>query len=82
VQPLQAVKQHRTVDFAKDVLSNFDDEVGPDADDVVVEGGVMQFAQGNPVGNDGITTRVSVRNDVGSVEQLFVTKWQSEQVRW
>ena len=68
------MKEHRTVDFAKDVFPNLNDEIGPDADDVVVEGRVMQLAQGKAVGDYRIASRLSIRDDVCSVKQFFVTK--------
>src|SRR5579859_4201012 len=68
------MKEHRTVDLAKDVFPNLNDETGSDADDVVVEGRVVQLAQGKAVGDYRIASRLSIRDDVCSVKQFFVTK--------
>jgi hypothetical protein len=66
------VTEHRSVGLLEDVLANLDDEIRTNPDDVAVEGSVMQLAQRDAVGNDGITAWLPVRNDVGSIEQLFV----------
>ena len=39
------------VDLGQDVLPDLDLEVGPDAEDVAVEGGVVDLAERQPVGD-------------------------------
>jgi hypothetical protein len=41
---------------------------------VPVEGRVVQLAKRQPVGHHRLASRVSVRKDVGRVEQLFVAR--------
>ena len=50
---LDAVLQHRAVDFGEDVFANVDAEVGGDAEDVEVVGGVVDLAEGEAVGDLG-----------------------------
>src|SRR5262249_33255818 len=49
-------------------------EVGRDADDVVIERGMMQLAECQAVGNHRLPAGMSVWQDVGGVQQLVVTK--------
>jgi hypothetical protein len=42
---LEAVSQHRSVDHVEDVVTDVDDEIVANADDVAIEGGVMGRAQ-------------------------------------
>jgi hypothetical protein len=46
MEPLEAMLQHWAVGFFQDILSNFNDIVGPDADDISIECGVVEFAEG------------------------------------
>jgi hypothetical protein len=60
--------QHWAVDLAEYVAADFDDQIGADAEDVVVEGGVMDLAQGEAVRDYRPAQRMEVRQDVRSVE--------------
>ena len=71
----------KAIGLAEDVFADLDDEVRSNPDDIAVECGVMQLAQGDAVRNDWITSRLPVRDDVGRVEQFFVRSWHSEHVR-
>ena len=52
LEALQAVLEHRPVDLLEDVEAHGDLEVGREADEVAVEGGVVQLAEREAVGND------------------------------
>lgn len=67
---LEAVTEHRTVLLGEDVTANLNDKIGSYAEDVAVEGGVVDLAQRQAVGHYGLAERIGVRNDVGGVEQL------------
>jgi len=52
LEALQAVLEHRPVDLGEDVEAHGDCEVGRDADEVAVEGGVVELAERQAVGNN------------------------------
>jgi len=54
LEALQAMLEHRPVDLREDVEAHGDFEVGRDADEVAVEGGVVELAERKAVGNDRI----------------------------
>jgi hypothetical protein len=68
---LETVSQHRSVDLVENVLAHLDDVVGPQADDLVVEGGVMDLAQREAVGDHRCTTE-RVGDDVGRIQEFDV----------
>ena len=70
LQLLKTVAQHRTVDLREDVLSDLNDQVGPDANDVAVECGVMELAHGESVAHDWESCGMGVRADVSGIEKL------------
>lgn len=74
MQALEPVAQHGAVGLAPDVGPHLDPVVGPDADEVPVEGRVVQLAQGEPVVDHGLAAGLPVRDDVGGVEQLLVAQ--------
>ncbi len=74
VHLLQAVAKHRPVDLAKHVGADLDHEVWPDPDDIAVECGVVDLADGHAVRHYRLTVGSPVRDDVGRVEQLDVAK--------
>jgi len=49
MKPLEAVNQHRAVLLFQDVLTNLHYVVWPDTEQVRVEGGVMQPAEGETI---------------------------------
>jgi hypothetical protein len=51
---LQPVEQHWTVFLLQDVTANLNDIIWPDTKELPVEGGMVQFAQGQAIGNHGI----------------------------
>ncbi len=66
------MSEHRSVGLPEDVLAYLDDEIWPNADDVVVESGMMQLAQREAIGDDRLATRLSIGDDVGRVEQFLM----------
>jgi len=71
---LQPMLQHWAVVLFEDVLSDFDDQVRADADDIGVEGGVMQFAEGQAVANPWFTFRMAVGENVRGVEEFHMAQ--------
>ena len=69
---LQAVPEHRTVELLENVRPDFHDEIGTNAQDVLVEGSVMDLAQADAVGDDGVTLEMPVGQDVRRIEQCDV----------
>ena len=67
---LESVAEHRAVLLGEDVTADLDDQIGSDAKDVAVEGGVVDLAQRQAVRHYPLAERVGVRNDVRGVEQL------------
>ena len=74
MQALKPVQQHRPIVLVQNLSPNLDDVVGPDADKLPVEGGVVQLAEREPVLNARLTAGLCVWNDVGGVEQLLVAE--------
>jgi hypothetical protein len=74
VEALEAVLEHRAVSLPEHVSANVHDQVGPDADDVAVEGRVVEGTQGQAVGDLRLAERVAIRQDVRGVEQLGVAQ--------
>jgi len=59
------VLEHRPVDLFQDVEAHGDPEVGRDADEVAVEGGVVELAEREAVGNDRLAQGMAVGEAVG-----------------
>ena len=55
VERLNAVLQHRAVAFPANILAQLDHEVRTNADEVPVEGCVMEFAERQPVWHHRLT---------------------------
>ena len=64
------MRQHRPVNLLQHVEPQVNRVVGPDAEDVGVERRVVKFAQRQSVGDDGLPTRMRVRQNVRGFEQL------------
>lgn len=72
VQILQPVAEHRAVLLLEDVVPDLDHQVRPDAEDVPIEGGVVDLAQRNPIGDHRVAVRMPIREDVRGLEQFDV----------
>ena len=70
MEALQPELEHRPVGLAEDVLTQLDDQVRPDAEDVVVERRVVELAESQSIRNDRLALRMPVRQDVSRVQQL------------
>ena len=72
VAGLQAIAQHRSVDFFEDVRTNFDLQIGANAEDVPVKRGVVDFAECESVRHDRLAAGMAVWQNVGGVEKFCV----------
>lgn len=71
---LQAILEHRAVDFGQDVLTNVNLQgVGADTQDVAIERRMMNLAQGDPVGDLRLAA-TSILKDVSGIQQLRVAQ--------
>jgi hypothetical protein len=68
LKPLQAMLQHGAILLPEDVQANLDHEVGPDAEDVSVKGGMVKRAECQPIGDDRFALRVTVGKNVGRLQ--------------
>ena len=66
VKSQEAVLEHRPIVVAEKPQTQLDRQIRSDAKDVAVEGGMVEGAQGQAIGYDGLATRVAIRQDVGS----------------
>ena len=67
---LKSVEQHWPIFFFQDIVTNFDDIVGPYPDHETVKGRVVEFAEGNTVTHNGITVGFSIGDDVRRVQKF------------
>ena len=74
LKALEAMLEHRPVDFLQDVEAHGDLEVGRDADEIAVEGGVVELAEREAVGNDRLPQGMAVREDVSGFQQLVMAE--------
>ena len=74
VELLKPVAQHRPVVFLQQVLSDFKHIVFPNANKLSIKCGMVQLAQGQPIGHDGLATRFPIRDDVRRIQQFLVPK--------
>src|SRR2546425_11520305 len=70
VESEEAVLEHRPVVVAEKPQTQFDRQVRADAQDGPVEGGVVEGAERQPIGHDGLATRVTIGQDVGGGQEL------------
>src|SRR2546426_4249282 len=74
LKALEAMLKHRPVDFVQHVEAHGDLEVGRDADEVAVEGGVVELAEREAVGNARLPQGMAVREDVSGFQQLVMAE--------
>ena len=74
LKALQTMLEHRPIDFFQDIDAHDDLEVGRDADQVAVEGGVVELAERQAVGNDRLSQGMAVREDVSGFQQLVMAE--------
>ena len=77
LKALEAMLKHRPVDFLQHVEAHGDLEVRRDADEVAVEGGVVELAEREAVGNDRAPPK-----DVSGCEQLVMAEATDAQHCW
>ena len=61
---LQPIPEHRTVDLRENISADVDARVGIDADDVRVVRGMMDLAQAEAIGDQGLAARIAILEDV------------------
>lgn len=66
--------EHRPVVFLQYVAADLYDAIPLNADEVAVEGTVMDLAQGKTIGDKRLTPFDAVRDDVRSVQQLAMAQ--------
>jgi hypothetical protein len=64
--------QHRTILFSKDIFADFYYIVGTDAEEVFIEGSMVEFTERNSVADFGYSFGETVCDDVCGIEQLVV----------
>lgn len=69
---LESILQHRPIYFAQDVQAHLDDQIRADTQDVPIEGSMVQLAESEAIGDDGLALGVTIGEDVGGFEQLGV----------
>ena len=69
---LQSMQEHRAVLFLENRRPHFDPVLGSDGQEVPVVSGVVELAQRQPVGNDGLAVGLRISDDVRRVEQFLV----------
>jgi hypothetical protein len=74
LEPLKPVLEHRAVRLAQDIQPHVHYEIRADTEDIPIEGGMVQRAERHAIGDDGLASRVAVRQDVGGLEQLQIPK--------
>src|SRR5262245_61168469 len=72
LKSLKSVDEHRPILFPKDIVSNLDFKIRLDAENRPIKGAVMEAAEGQAVGNDRLTVRMSVRQDMRCVQEFGV----------
>ena len=72
MEPLQAVDQHRAVGLLEHVSAHLDLIIRPDRQQVRIEGGMMQRAEGDAVRHRRRAKRFTVANDVSGLQELIV----------
>lgn len=58
--------------FCQEIRSHFQNAVGPDPEEVAVEGHMVELAERQPILNYGLASWVCVGNDVCRIEQLLM----------
>ena len=74
VELLEAVDEHRSVVLVENVAADLYHEIRSNADQILVEGGVVQLAERKAVRNHRSPHGIMVRHDVGCVQQALMTE--------
>lgn len=69
-QLLPAVLPHRTIDLGQQLCRHLEDQLGAHPDEVVVEGGMVDLAQREPVWHHRLAPGGRIRQDVRRVQQV------------
>lgn len=74
MEGLNGVLDGGTVGLAEDVRADLHDVIGPQTDEVVVEGLLVKIAEGQAVGNDRLTLRLGIRHDMGRIKKSLMAQ--------
>jgi hypothetical protein len=66
------MSEHWTVALVEDIQTDIDCQVRPHPQNVRIKGGMMEFAERDPIGNDWLPFRMPVGQYVRGVQQLSV----------
>ena len=72
VEALDGVSQSRAIMLSENVGTDLDHTIGAKAYELSIEDAVVQSTERQSVGDNWLTHRVGIRNDVGGLKQLFV----------
>ena len=70
MQSLEAVHQHGPVFFIKDIPAHLNHIIRCYSEEVLVKSGVMQFAQADPVTDNGLALGLSIRDDMRGFQEV------------
>jgi hypothetical protein len=74
VERLKGVDERGTVGFGEDVVTDLNHIVRAEAEEVAIEGRMMERAEGDSVSDEWLPSRVRVGNDMRRVEKFLVTQ--------
>lgn len=62
------------IGFLENIWSYLQRKIWSKSEKILVESCVVKRAEREPIGNDGFPLRITVRNDVGCIQHLFVAE--------
>lgn len=74
MKPLESMAQHGPIRFFQDIPSDLDNKVGAYSKKEIIEGSVVQLAQGDAVSDDRIATRLIIWDDMCCIKQFPVSQ--------
>jgi hypothetical protein len=74
VKALQAVLEHRPIILFKDIAPDLDCQIRPYAEEKTIKRRMVQLTECDAIAYHRFPTRLTVRDDVGSIEELGVPK--------
>jgi hypothetical protein len=66
--------EHRPVDLVQDIQPNLDQTIGAHPEDVAVERGMMELAQGQPVRDLRVSSRIAIGHDVSGLQHFVLAQ--------
>lgn len=74
LQALNGMSERRTVTFPKNIGPNLDDIIRPQPNEELIKCSMVEVAESDAVADYWLTSGVSVRDDMGGIQQLLVAK--------